>query len=53
MLRDERRLTMFDKTVLRDIFGSKMEEVVGHWRKLHNEELHDLHFSPNANRVIK
>ena len=25
----------------------------GDWRKLHNEELHDLHFSPNVTRVIK
>jgi hypothetical protein len=38
---------MFQNMVLRKIFGSKREEVAGDWRKLHNEELHDLHCSPN------
>jgi hypothetical protein len=39
--------------VLRRIFGSKRGEVTGEWRKLHNEELHDLYCSPNIVRVIK
>jgi hypothetical protein len=39
--------------VLRGIFGSKRNKVTGEWRKLHNEELHDLYFSPNIVRVIK
>jgi hypothetical protein len=33
------------------IFGSKRDEVTGEWRKLHNEELHDLYCSPNIVRV--
>jgi hypothetical protein len=39
--------------VLRGIFGSKRDEVTGEWRKLHNEELHDLYCLPNIVRVIK
>jgi hypothetical protein len=33
--------------------GNKREEVTGKWRKLRNEELNDLYFSPNIFRVIK
>jgi hypothetical protein len=40
-LREERRLTAFENIVFR-IFGPNREEVTGEWRKLHNEELHDL-----------
>jgi hypothetical protein len=39
--------------VLRRIFASKRDEVTGEWRKLHNEELNDLHSSSNIVRVIK
>jgi hypothetical protein len=35
------------------IFFSKRDEVTGEWRKLHNEELHDLYSSPTIVRVIK
>jgi hypothetical protein len=39
--------------VLRRIFGPKRDEVTGDWRKLHNEELHNLYSSPNVIRMIK
>jgi hypothetical protein len=38
---------VFEKRVLRRIFGAKKDEVKGEWRKLHNEELHNLYSSPN------
>jgi hypothetical protein len=51
-LREEHRLRVFEKRVLRRIFGPKREED-GSWRKLHNDELHSLYSSPNIFRVIK
>jgi len=39
--------------VLRRTFGPKRDEITGEWRKLHNEELNDLYWSPNTVRVIK
>jgi hypothetical protein len=39
--------------VLRKIFGPKIEEVAGDWRRLHNEELCNLYVSPNIIRAIK
>jgi uncharacterized membrane protein len=41
-LREEHRLRVFEKRVLRKIFGPKRDKVKGDWRKLHNEELHKL-----------
>jgi hypothetical protein len=35
------------------LFGPKMEEVAGGWRRLHNEELHNLYTSPYITRVMK
>jgi hypothetical protein len=44
---------VFENSVLRRIFGPKREEVVGGWRRLHNEELRNLYASRNIIRVIK
>ena len=44
---------MFENRVLRRIFGPKRDEVMGEWRKIQNEELHDLYSSPNIVQVIK
>jgi hypothetical protein len=43
---------VFENRVLR-IFGPKRDEVTGEWRKLHNEELHDLYSSRSIIRIIK
>jgi hypothetical protein len=44
---------VFDNRVLRKIFGQKRDDVTGGWRKLHNEELHNLYSSPSVIRNIK
>jgi hypothetical protein len=44
---------VFEKRVLRRIFGPKRDEMTGGWRKLHNEELRDLYSSPSIIRIIK
>jgi hypothetical protein len=44
---------VFESRVLRRIFGSKMDEVIGGWRKLHHEELHKFYSSPNIIRMMK
>ena len=42
ILREERKMRVFENRVLRRIFGLKRDEVTGEWRKLPNEELNDL-----------
>jgi hypothetical protein len=42
VLRDQDILSVFENRVLRRIFGPKMDEVTGEWKKLHTEELHNL-----------
>jgi hypothetical protein len=39
--------------LLKRIFGTKIDEVTGGWRKLHNEELHNLYSSSSIVRMIK
>jgi hypothetical protein len=52
-LREEHRLRVFENRVLRRIFGPKRDDVMGEWRKLHNEELHNLYSSPDIIRQVK
>jgi hypothetical protein len=42
-----------ENRLLRRMFVPKADEVTGGWRKLHNEELHNLYSSPNIIRMIK
>jgi hypothetical protein len=51
-LREEHGLRVSENRVLRKIFGPKREEVAGGWRRLHNEEFHNLYTSPNIISVI-
>jgi hypothetical protein len=52
-IKGEHRLRVFENRVLRRTFVPKRDEVMGEWRKLRNEELHDLYSSPNIIRTIK
>jgi hypothetical protein len=52
-LREEHRLRMFENRVVRRIFCPKRNLVTGGWRKLHNEELHNLYSSLNKNDQVK
>jgi hypothetical protein len=44
---------VFENRVLRRIFGPKRDGETGGWRKLHNEELHNLYSSPSIIRIIE
>ena len=50
ILREERRLRVFENRVLRRVFGPKRDKVTG---ELHNKELSDLYSLPNIVRVVK
>jgi hypothetical protein len=50
---EEHRSRVSENRVLRRIFGPKMDEIRGGWRKLHNEELYGLYSSPSIVKVIK
>ena len=52
-LREKHWLRIFEKRVLRRIFGPRRDEVTGEWRKVHNEELNVLQAPPNIVRLIK
>jgi hypothetical protein len=52
-LREGHRLRVFENRVLRRMFGPKTDEMSGEWRKLHNEELHNLYSSPDIIRQVK
>jgi hypothetical protein len=44
---------VFENRVPRRIFGARRDEVIGEWRKLHNEELNNLYSLPNIVQVVK
>jgi hypothetical protein len=44
---------VYENRVLRRMCGPERKEVAEDWRRLHNEELHNLYESPNIIRVIK
>jgi hypothetical protein len=51
-VREEYKLRVFENRVLR-LFGPKKDGVTRGWRKLQNEELHNLHSSSSIIRIIK
>jgi hypothetical protein len=52
-LREERRLRLSENRVVRRIVEPKRNELTGEWRKLPNEEINDLYYSPNIVQVTK
>jgi hypothetical protein len=52
-VREEHKLRVFENRVSRRIFVPKRDGVTGGWRKLHNEELHNLYSSPSIIIIMK
>jgi hypothetical protein len=50
---EEHRLRMFERRVLRRIFGPEMDEIMGSWRKSRNGEFHKLYFLQNIITIFK
>jgi hypothetical protein len=50
---EEHKLKLFENRLLGRIFGLKRDRVMGRWRQLHNEELHNLYSSPSIIRIMK
>jgi hypothetical protein len=53
ILKEEHILWVSENRVLRRMFGSKSDEAMRGWRKLHNEKLRDLYSSPSIIRIIR
>jgi hypothetical protein len=52
-VREEHKVKVSENSLLRRIFEVKRMETAGGWRKLHNEELHDLYCCQNIIRMIE
>ena len=52
-MREEHKLRVFEKKILRKIFGAKRVEITGEWRKLHNSQLYAFYSLPNIIRSFK
>jgi hypothetical protein len=52
-LRKEHKLRVFENGALRRIFGPKRDEIIRGWRKLHDDELHNLYSTPDIILMLK
>jgi hypothetical protein len=52
-LREKHRLRVFENRMLRRILGRNGYEVIGGWKQLHNEELHNLYSPPSIIKMMK
>jgi hypothetical protein len=49
----EHRLRVFENRMFKIVFGPNRDEIIQGWRKLHNEDLHNLNFASSIIRMIK